>query len=97
MTLEEPAAQKTSEETLAALEAAINLHFKTMWKESGDEGLADYIPDWAVVIAFQDFGDADQKACAYSMETRSMMQPHAIRGLLEEGLDWLAEQRMSDD
>lgn len=92
-------AELTSDQTLEALESAINLHFKTLWVESGQGTTSDYIPDWLVVIHFQDLTVEDDGpvSAGYSMETRRRMAPHAIRGLLEEGLDWLAEQRMRED
>lgn len=86
----------TSEQTLQALEDAINLHFKTLWLEGGVQGGTDYIQDWVVIVASQDLSDEDGPMTEYSCETRERMAPHAIRGLLEEGLDWLADRRMSD-
>lgn len=82
----------TSDETLAALEQAINNHFAAVWDENDQTGEADYIPDWVVVVSFQDLSEGFKQA-GYSVETRKEMHAHQIKGLLAEGLDWVDEQR----
>lgn len=86
-----------SDETLIELETAINNHFRAVWEEAGQTGETDYIPDWVVVIAYQDLAEGFRQA-GYSVETRKEMHAHQIKGLLSEGIDWVEfEQHGGDD
>lgn len=88
---------EAADKTLQALEDAVNAHFKQVWEDAGELNQSDYIPDWAVVIAYQDLASESQQA-DYSVETRLGMHAHQIKGLLNEGIDFVidAQQEAKD-
>lgn len=80
----------TSDDTLNALEDAISAHFKKLWEEGGVGVDEDYVGDWAVVIHFGSLSD-ELPSSGYSVETKRNMPPHHVKGLLSEGIDWVAD------
>lgn len=83
--------------TYDALEAAIEAHFRQLWADSEQTGKVDFIPDWAVVIYYEDMGTDEPQQGGYSVETRTNMRAHSIKGLLDEGKSWVDDLVYSDD
>lgn len=78
------------------LSTKIDEYFRAWWRENGVEEPGDYINAWALVA---NIGNLEQRSPAgYIVETGpDNMPPHAIKGLFNEGIDWVCEQQEGED
>jgi len=83
---------KDSEQTWRELEDAIRNHFNAMWAENGEDTDQTVIVHWAVPIFFREFDEEGVETWGYSLESADGMAKHEIKGLLEEGKDYVDEE-----
>lgn len=88
-----------SEAKYNALQDAISAYFKQLWSDNDiPETENNYIGDWALVAHFGSFDDpATKVSTGYIVETASNLAPHAIKGLFNEGIDWVIERTEHDE
>lgn len=83
---------ETSDTLYDKLDKLIQEYFKKTFAEQGIEEEGDYIASWAVVVNYGNLGRADGMAAGYVVETMPAKNPpHATKGLLREGIDWVLE------
>lgn len=86
--------RKESEILYDKLDALIQEYFKQTLKENGVLEDGDYIASWAVVVNFGNLNRNDGMGVGYSVETMPLKNPpHATKGLLREGIDWVLESQ----
>lgn len=85
-----------SQATYDALELAINNHFRQAWKDNEVLAAGDYIPQWALVIHYDDLNQA-ATSNGYDVESSKRLPPHALKGLLYEGIDWVTDRQSRED
>lgn len=74
------------------MDQAIQEYFRQVFKENGVFEEGDYISSWALVVNFANLNRFDGAGSGYSVETMpSKNPPHATKGLLREGIDWVLE------
>lgn len=74
------------------LDAKIEEYLRAWWKENEVAESGDYIANWVLVA---NFGNINETAASgYIIESQpSNMPPHAIKGLLMEGVEWVCEMQ----
>lgn len=90
------AVSEEAETTLALLETAIHNHFRQLWADGEVLSESDMITDWTVVVYSQDL-DKVGTSSEYSVETSRGLPPHSIKGLLNEGIDWVVQRQEDPD
>lgn len=83
---------ETTETLYDKLDKLIQEYVKKTFAEQGLEESGDYIASWALVVNYGNLDRADGFAGAYLVETMPQKNPpHATKGLLREGIDWIYE------
>lgn len=83
---------ETSDTLYDKLDKLIQEYVKTTFKEQGEAERGDYIASWALVVNYGDLELAEGFAGGYLVETMPQRNPpHATKGLLREGIDWVLE------
>lgn len=79
------------------LQAKVEEYFRAWWAEmpEGDDP-EDYISSWIIVV---NYGNLRHKSpSGYTVEAfPSEMPPHAMKGLLNEGVDWVVDRQENAD
>lgn len=87
-----PDAEVSSDTLYDQLDRLIRDYFLQTFKENGVLEDGDYISTWAVVVNFGNLNRADGMGAGYFVETMPQKNPpHATKGLLREGIDWVLE------
>lgn len=74
------------------LDKLIQEYVKKNFSDQGLEEQGDYIASWALVVNYGNLDRADGFAGGYLVETMPAKNPpHATKGLLREGIDWILE------
>ncbi len=74
------------------LDKLIQEYVKKTFQEQGEAERGDYIASWALVVNYGDLELAEGFAGGYLVETMPQRNPpHATKGLLREGIDWVLE------
>ena len=74
------------------LDKLIQEYVKKHFAEQGLEEQGDYIASWALVVNYGNLDRADGFAGGYLVESMPQKNPpHATKGLLREGIDWILE------
>jgi len=74
------------------LSQKIEEYFQAWWAYRNDGDSGDYVSCWALVANFGNLSEAS--AAGYIVETEPVnMPPHAMKGLLSEGVDWVCEMQ----
>lgn len=83
---------ETSETLYDKLDKLIQEYVKKNFSEQGLEEQGDYIASWALVVNYGNLDRADGFAGGYLVESMPQKNPpHATKGLLREGIDWILE------
>ena len=96
---------RPDDETLLSLhdklDQLIQEYFKQHFKDNNALEEGDYIASWAVVVNYGNINQNQGMAVGYGVETMPLRNPpHATKGLLREGIDWILEAQdgaFSDD
>lgn len=83
---------ETVETLYDKLDKLIQEYVKKNFADQGLEEQGDYISSWALVVNYGNLDYANGMAAGYLVETMPPKNPpHAIKGLLREGIDWVIE------
>ncbi len=93
VSVEEQGSRPDAAETLYdKLDSLIQEYFKQSFKENGVLEDGDYIASWAIVVNFGNLNRNDGVGSGYSVASMPAKNPpHAVKGLLREGIDWVLE------
>lgn len=91
----------TTGELYEKLDKLIQEYVKLNFDEQGEAEEGDYIASWALVINYGNFDSGGGFPGGYMVEVMPQKNPpHATKGLLREGIDWVKEAQegvYSDD
>lgn len=98
MNTDEQGSRPDDEETLETLydqlDSLIQRYVKKSFADKGLEEKGDYIGSWSVVVNYGNLNYKNPAAAGYLVESMPLNSPpHAIKGLLREGIDWVIEQQ----
>lgn len=76
------------------LDTLIQRYIKKNFQDKGLEETGDYIGSWSLVVNYGNLDNSNPAAAGYLVESMPLHSPpHAIKGLLREGIDWVLEQQ----